>query len=1745
MFIQNELGGASPYALSAAKAGKSGYSFGVPQYDLSVNVDGRTLLQDILKNAMSGGSFIVDDGNPATGRDQDAEVLRLYNLAIQPGGTSLNAVDRGKINQVLSSTYGVQEIDTKLDVTLGTRLTKADAVINLIAGPDRAFLESDIGKLFLCDYDNQYGITLPSGSNPGGALVQFVQGLPAFGITKQGDLGVGDLLNFYFHTQFAQSTPHDPVRRFANVVEVAGGYAPGNTAEGLADAKEVLQAYTEFVFPRKTQIASANPGALSEFVTRVIDPAKAPVIAAYAEGRTIDGDVLVGRDAAPAVAIYETLKGAEKGDLVLGEGGIDYLYGYGGEDVLRGGAGSDRLVGGAGADLLIGEAGFDVLEGGAGTDELRGGENFDSYIWNTGDGTDTVDDQDDQGRVFVNGQVLVGGIRKAGEVTDTYKSLDDQWTFVQSGSTLTINGNITIQNWQPGDLGITLRDLSTLPTGTPPVIDYTNGFPDDPWTLDDADNSVGPLGGAGGSSGNVTVFANGGNDLVVVNSGNLGNAQLFGGAGHDWLEASQGHDRLYGQDGRDILLGGGGGDDVLEGGAGEDLLKGGSGHDVLRGGADDDAVQGDSGNDIVLGEDGNDVVGGDASGTPTELMGHDYVDGGEGADWVFGMLGNDHLLGGVGDDRLYGDQVSDAYPAFAYDWPGIMTPSTPSYFFNTTGGTDFLDGGDGNDYLQGDAGDDVLLGGADDDQLYGDDPTVAGVQPGNDLLDGGTGIDHLYGGGGNDTLVGGAGNDTLIGDFSDDLVGGDDTLDGEAGNDELQGGRGDDVLSGGTDNDRLFGQIGNDVLYGGAGIDTVQGEDGDDLLYGGTENDMLFGQAGSDFLSGDDGSDELQGGDATDTLLGGDGNDLLFGQDGDDLLIGGTGVDTLTGGLGADTYVFNLGNGVETIFDTAGEGNRLVFGAGITADSISLGVGSLLIRVGTAGDAIHIEGFNPASPTAPSSIAQFEFADGTVLTQTDLMTRGFDLFGTTGDDALNTGDFYRRAYGLEGADELIGGTVDNTLDGGAGIDVLWGRAGHDTLLGGSEADTLYGEDGDDQLMGGEGVDILSGGTGDDTLTGGTGADGLSGGVGTDVYVFAVGDGADTIQDTVSGTEHNVIRFGAGILSTDLTYVEAPNTLTITYSTAGDHVQLVGFDREGLTGSLVVSTLQFTDGSVVNMADLFPANRPPIVSNPIADQTMPEDAPLTFLVPANTFADPDAGDVLTYTATLADGSGLPSWLSFNPETRTFSGSPDDAQVGTLALRVTATDPDNASVSDTFNLTVSNVNEAPGLAMPLTDQNARVTEAFSFVVPMGTFTDQDAGDTLTYSATVDTGAPLPTWLTFNPGTRTFSGIPQSGDVGSLNVRVSATDTGLLSASDVFTVSVDLNHTFTGTPGNDTLTGTSGDDVLNGLGGNDVLNGLAGSDILDGGAGGDSLSGGDGDDILSIDSADYSVSGGAGTDTVYVVGTAGVWLNLMSAGIEVVYGGVGDDSLSAAGMAGTGITIDAGAGNDSLTGSAQWGGGATLIGGAGNDTYRDTAYYTGTFDTIIEQPDGGIDTVYGRLPGPLPANIENWTEAIGPNNEAIGNELDNILIGASGQNVMRGLAGNDQLYGLSGADTLYGGQGDDVLDAGGGLGPYSETLFGEDGNDRLVGGDNQLRTTMYGDTGNDSYVFGLDIGGRAVESVDEGTDTVEIQSAMTYALTANVENLTVTGSEAVNGTGNELANTMTGNVGNDVLNGLAGHD
>ncbi|PUA26334.1 MAG: hypothetical protein B0W54_23945, partial [Cellvibrio sp. 79] len=169
------------------------------------------------------------------------------------------------------------------------------------------------------------------------------------------------------------------------------------------------------------------------------------------------------------------------------------------------------------------------------------------------------------------------------------------------------------------------------------------------------------------------------------------------------------------------------------------------------------------------------------------------------------------------------------------------------------------------------------------------------------------------------------------------------------------------------------------------------------------------------------------------------------------------------------------------------------------------------------------------------------------------------------------------------------------------------------------------------------------------------------------------------------------------------------------------------------------------------------NDAPTIANAIPDRSATENVAFNFQLAANTFADIDVGDTLTYIAQLAGGGALPSWLSFDAATRTFSGIPANGDVGTVSINVIADDGNGGTVTDTFDIVIANANDAPTVANAIPDQNATEDNAFNFQFAANTFADADAGATLAYSAQLAGGAALPSWLSFNAATRTFSGTP----------------------------------------------------------------------------------------------------------------------------------------------------------------------------------------------------------------------------------------------------------------------------------------------------------------------------------------------------------------------------------------------------
>ncbi|MEJ6486264.1 Calx-beta domain-containing protein [Nostoc punctiforme UO1] len=600
------------------------------------------------------------------------------------------------------------------------------------------------------------------------------------------------------------------------------------------------------------------------------------------------------------------------------------------------------------------------------------------------------------------------------------------------------------------------------------------------------------------------------------------------------------------------------------------------------------------------------------------------------------------------------------------------------------------------------------------------------------------------------------------------------------------------------------------------------------------------------------------------------------------------------------------------------------------------------------------------------------------------------------------------------------------------------------------------------------------------------------------------------------------------------------------------------------------------------------NDAPVVQNAIADQIATEDTTFSFTIPANTFSDVDAGDTLTYAATLENGNALPTWLTFNAATRVFSGTPANNDVATLSIKLIGTDNFDASVSDTFSLTVANTNDVPILAVAIADQTASSNTPFSFNVPTNTFSDLDAGDSLSYTATLENGSPLPSWLTFNAANLSFTGTPSLVDIGTLNIKITATDTSNASISDSFALSItNFITNLIGTSGNNTITGTPNRDIIQGLGGNDTLFGLAGNDTLDGGTGIDTITGGLGDDTYIVDnSADKVVENvDEGTDTIrssisYILGN-----NLENLVLT------GTSKLSGTGNA-LNNQITGNSGSNTLNGKA---GDDTMSGGLSNDIY----IVDSIGDVITENADEGTDSVNSSITYTLTDNVERLTLTGTTDINGTGNELNNTITGNSGNNILTGGGGNDSLNGGTGNDTLIGGVGDDNLLGGVGNDTYTvdssrdvviensnqgtdsviasisytlrnnvewltlngttdingtgnslnnsitgnsgnNTLTGNNGNDTLNGGDGN--DTMLGGVGNDTYIIDS-LGDVVIESANQGTDSVT--ASITYTLGNNVERLTLTGTANIDGTGNSLNNTITGNSGNNLLKGLGGND
>lgn len=282
-----------------------------------------------------------------------------------------------------------------------------------------------------------------------------------------------------------------------------------------------------------------------------------------------------------------------------------------------------------------------------------------------------------------------------------------------------------------------------------------------------------------------------------------------------------------------------------------------------------------------------------------------------------------------------------------------------------------------------------------------------------------------------------------------------------------------------------------------------------------------------------------------------------------------------------------------------------------------------------------------------------------------------------------------------------------------------------------------------------------------------------------------------------------------------------------------------------------------------------------------------------------------------------------------------------------------------------------------------------------------------------------------------------------------------------------------------------------VIYGTLGPDNRNGTLGNDTIYGWPLGGNTNSSSGNDVLYGKAGNDKLYGGTGNDKLYG-----------EVGLDTLYGGKGRDYLSG------------GSGNDKLFGEA---GSDTLFGGLGNDiltggTGNDTYSVDSIADTITESFNQGFDDITGEIIDldydtvnasvsyKLSSNLERLT-LIGPSNiSGTGNASDNTIVGNDSNNALYGKAGDDTLEGDLGIDKLYGG------------------------------------------VGNDTYIVDSTTDTIA-ECLNRGTDTV--LSSVNFTLGANLENLTLYGTSAINGRGNTLDNQITGNDINNYLVGGQGDD
>ncbi|WP_376095391.1 Calx-beta domain-containing protein [Roseomonas sp. CCTCC AB2023176] len=1437
--------------------------------------------------------------------------------------------------------------------------------------------------------------------------------------------------------------------------------------------------------------------------------------------------------------------------------GADSISGFGGQDSLAGGDGNDTLLGGDGNDTLDGGLGNDSLNGGLGEDRFSGSAGFDTIV-----GGD------------LNGNVL--------DYTNLGQALSVTWTTAQNGTTgntVVKGGGLGTDIFQDvrGISGSSLADTLTVAFSQqvfPFLFLYGGGGAD---TIN-GNNITNVFADYASSNAALTVNAdlsantatwNGSTDVLQnVRSirGSLGNDTLSGNAADNYFMPFGGSDTISGLAGFDqIYLLDRGTAVVTHTAVGTGTMSV-SYYDGTTGTISFSGIEGiytGNGVDSLTGSDGDDRLG--------PAGGNDRVDGGLGFDYVSYRYttGSQPIVGGV---------VVNLQTGFATDnYGGTDTLISIEGALGTNLSDDLTgttNSGTSRSLLRGYEGADTIRA------------ATTGTLITADYQDGSTG-------GITANLTNAADRFVMDGFGSKDIL---------VNVTSVRGSDGNDTMLGGDVGERFDGDDGNDSLSGGGGADRLQGQAGNDTLLGGSGNDTLEPGAGTNLVDGGTGFDTMVSGDigTVNVAFSGPGAGTMTVN----LTAGGTAVTTfsnieyIVGSNGADTYVGGSG---DDYFAPLG-GNDVGLDGGAGFDWLTyryetpVPIAGVVVNFATGTTSDGLGGSD--------TFMNFEAVSGTRLnddlTGAVLGGVGVRLRGNEGADTIRgvAGDATITADYRNGSEPGTQGIVADLSDA-ANLTVVDTYGDTDRLF---NIRSISGSDFGDSMRGGAegerftgllGDDTLSGGGGDDTLAGGAGSDSLTGGAGADTFVIdAMSDigPADVITDFGAGDRLDLSALaGSFVGSAPFT---AGNGAQIAFRnvTVGDAaVTQVQFDTDGngspdalftLAGTLLLA--ETAPGSKILQAQAASAVLSIAATSADKAEGQSGSAAFTFTVTRTGDASGAASAGWAVTggganpAAAADftGGALPSGtVSFaageTSKVITVNVAGDAAVEANEGFTVTLSAPTGGATLGTAAATgtIRNDDATVSIAALSADKN----EGNAGTTPF-TFTVTRAGDTL--------GAATVGWAVTGSGATAASGSDFAGGAlptgtvsfaagettATVTVNVAGDTTG--EANEGFTVTLSApsagmtigTATASGvirnddalvstvpTGGADSLTGTEGPDTIDALAGNDTVLGLGGADSLSGGNGDDSVVGGEGADTLlgsfgndrleggagndSLDGGigDDTMAGGTGDDTYLVNAVGDVVSEEGGDGSDTVVSaitftlGAGFENLTFLGNAGTGGTGNAaanrisataatggkllsglvgndtllgGAGNDTLDGGT---GVDSLVGGAGNDLYRvDVAG-----DVVVEAAGGGVDTIETGLTTSLAAlaEVENLALIGTARVNGTGNGLANAITGNANVNILDGGAGADVLDGGAGADRLTGGTGTD-------------TYFVDNAADQVV----ELATDL---------------------------DIDLVYASVSYALgNTAVERLILTGA-ALDGTGSNGDNRLTGNGLGNRLTGLGGND